>query len=396
MDVQTLIGQASQYLNQGDNKTALRFYREALVIDPQCSKALLGCGFCLANMENFQEAIEYFSQAIQLDPTKSDGFALRSLAFFRLDDLENALTDCNQAINLEPNVPTYYQTKAEILLRLNCHAESLQYFQKVLKFNPEDSKALEAVRVLSGTIIAEKFLPSLEEFASKIDESFQAFDQDHRSAPDEDRENSLREIMIPICSKSTELVIDVLTQDIPLEVLLVYSYIQGVSRGCGAVVDGVGAGRKMLNESIKFFNQAEILAEGLENFEMMKRIHLKRGAVMFSLFKVGGSKEYISSALESYKWLKSNSEILNAVEIELLTLTISEISVGVLGNNPSSDTDEIDVERRSDIDGNSEYFNKINKTALGIGALGLILLIAGQWFFALICFGYTWYSWKKY
>ncbi len=405
MNVENLVDQAFQAFNQGDNENALHLYQEALSIDPQCLQALRGCASVFTKMRNFEAAINFFTQAIEVDPHDAGSFALRSAVYLQSGDFENALSDSSKAIELKPDEVGRYRIKATALLQLKRYSESLQCFQQVLQLEPEDSKALEAVGILSDTIINERLLPPLEDIANKIDDAFQPFDEE-RNFLDEERKNIMREIIIPMSDRSTDLIKDIPTQDTPLEVLLVYSYIQAVSRGCGAIrLYGVDAGKERLDESKKFFKQSLDLAERQEDSEMMKRIHLKLGAIMLSLYKTWKAKECISDAFNSYKWLNSHTEMLSKDEEKLLNIRLLNIYdiVESIKNPSSSNTDDIDSDdetykyKDSHISSKpnllSEYFSNRKQVTLGAGALGIVLMISGQWFLSLICFGYVWYSW---
>ncbi len=406
MNVENLVGQAFQAFNQGDNENALHLYQEALSIDPQCLQALRGCASVFTKMRNFEAAINFFTQAIEVDPHDVGSFALRSAVYLQLSDFENALSDSSKAIELEPDKVELYRIRATALLQLKRHSESLQCFQQILQFEPQDKEALEAVGILSDIIINERLLPPLEDIANKIDDAFQPFDEE-RNIFDEERKNIMREIIIPISDRSSDLVKDILLKDTPLEVLLVYSYIQAVSRGCGAIRSyGVDAGKERLDESKKFFKQSLDLAERLEDAEMMKRIHLKLGAIMLSLYKTWKAKECISDASTSYKWLNSHTEILSADEEESLNIRLLNICdiVESIKNPPSPDTDDIDSHgetyENSYISSKpnlfSKYFNNSKQITLGVGALGIFFLIAGQWLIGLACLGYVWYSWQGF
>lgn len=408
MNVNHLVSQAFQALRQGDNENALRFYQEALSVDPQCLPALRGVASVYAEMGDFKAAIDGFTLAIGVNPNDAASFSFRSIIYANTNNFEKALVDANRAIELEPEEVGHYRNKASALLELKSYFEALQCFKQILQLEPQDKKALEAVGILSDAVMNERLLPPLEDLANKIDEAFQPFDDD-RGILDEERKNSLREIIVPISDKSTELVKDIPTKDTTLEVLLVYSYIQGVSRGCGAIrLYGVDAGKERLDESKKFFKQSLSLAEKLEDSQMMKRIHLKLGAIMLSLCKTWEAKECISDAFNSYKWLSSHKDILSKDEEKLLSIRLLSIydivesiknpsSSRMDEDNIDSDDDEMDVDTDDSFGFRSSDSDNYGKQiSLGVGTLGIIVLLAGQWLIGLALIGYAWYSWQSH
>ena len=408
MNVNNLLSQAFQALRHGDNESSLRFYQEVLSIDPQCLPALRGVASVYAEMGDFKAAIDGFTLAIGVDPNDAVSFSFRSMVHFSTDNFEKALADANRAIELETEEVGHYRNKADALLELKRYSEALHCFKQILQFEPQDKKALEAVDILSDAVMNERLLPPLEDLANKIDGAFQPFDDD-RGILDEERKNFLREIIVPISDKSTELVKDIPTKDTTLEVLLVYSYIQAVCRGCGAIRSyGVDAGKERLDESTKFFKQALSLAEKLEDSEMTKRIHFKLGAIMLSLYKTWSAKECISDAFNSYKWLNSHKDLLSKDEENLLDIRLFSI-YGIVESikNPSSsrmdednidsDDDEMDVDTDDSFGSRSSDSNNYSKQiSLGVGTLGIIVLLAGQWLIGLALIGYAWYSWQSH
>lgn len=409
MNVNNLVSQAFQSLRQGDNESALRLYQEALSDDPQCLPALRGVACVYAEMGDFKAAIDGFTLAIGVDLEDAASFSFRSMVYLSTDNFEEALADANRAIELEPEEVGHYRNKADALLELKRYPEALHYFKQVLQFEPQDTKASKALDILSDAVLNERLLPPLEDLANKIDEAFQPFDND-RGILDEDRKTSLREIIIPISDRSSELVKDIPTKDTPLEVLLVYSYIQAVSRGCGAIsLYGVDAGKERLDESKKFFKQAISLAENLEDSEMMKRIHFKIAAIMFSLCKTWKAQECISDAWSSYKWLNSHTEMLSEDEEKLLKVRLFDMyhivestkntsssrmdddNIGSVDEEMDRDTEDVSI---SGYSGNNNNYSK--HISLGVGTLGIVILLAGQWLIGLALITYAWYSWKIY
>ena len=408
MNVNNLVSQAFQALRQGDNESALRFYQEALSVDPQCLPALRGAASVYAEMGDFKSAIDALNRATRVDPNDAASFAFRSMVYFSIGDFEKALVDANRGMELEPEEVGHYRNKADVLLELKRDSEALQCFKQILQFEPQDKRALEAIGILSDSVLNERLLPPLEDLANKIDEAFQPF-EDNRGILDEERKNTLRDIIIPISDKSSELVKDIPTKDNTLEILLIYSYIQAVSRGCGAIrLYGVDAGKERLDESKKFFKQSISLAEKLEDSEMMKRIHFKLGAIMLSLCKTWEAQECISDAFNSYKWLNSHKDLLSKDEEKLLDIRLFSIygivesientsSSRMDEDNIDSDDDEMDVDTDDSFGSRSSDSNNYSKQiSLGVGTLGIIVLLSGQWLIGLALIGYAWYSWQSH
>ncbi|HAX80677.1 MAG TPA: hypothetical protein DCY88_33790 [Cyanobacteria bacterium UBA11372] len=393
MSIEDLLDQALEYIKADDNENAVRLYKQVLDIDPECPKALKGCGIAFANMRNFQAAIDCFTQAIQLNPGDAGAFTFRSLSHFDAGNYESALLDSSHAIELEPKVAGHYRMKGDLLITLKRYQEALECFEQVLKLEPSDTKYLEKRNGLVNAMNTNRFLPPLQQLKQQIDDAFLPFEQD-RGMLDEDRANTVK-VMGAIARDSTSLIENTPTNDLPLEPLMLYSYIQAVGRGC----DGVRfykaeRSKEMLSASSHFFNQAEKIAEGLEDLEMLNNIHWKRGALMIALYKTWDVKEVLDAALQSYHWLDAHPQTTNSAQKRLVQERLSQIEVALAPIPNSSVSSSV----ASSLDNSSDSFdfNKAKKPiALGVGALGIVLFFGGQWFIGLICFGVAWYLWQS-
>ena len=64
----------------GKYETALRYFRQAVVIAPRYSTALYETGNCLLKLEQYDEAVAYFSRALDIDPLNAEAQIKRDIA----------------------------------------------------------------------------------------------------------------------------------------------------------------------------------------------------------------------------------------------------------------------------------------------------------------------------
>ena len=72
IEAQYLYRKALEYSNFERYETALKYFKQAVVIAPRYSKAFYEMGNCLANLGQYDEAIALYNRAIDIDPRIAD------------------------------------------------------------------------------------------------------------------------------------------------------------------------------------------------------------------------------------------------------------------------------------------------------------------------------------
>jgi tetratricopeptide (TPR) repeat protein len=72
IEAQYLYRKALEYSRFERYETALRYFRQAVVIAPRYSKAFYEMGNCLANLGQYDEAIALYDRAMDIDPLIAD------------------------------------------------------------------------------------------------------------------------------------------------------------------------------------------------------------------------------------------------------------------------------------------------------------------------------------
>jgi tetratricopeptide (TPR) repeat protein len=68
IEAQYLYRKAFVMAGQGQDESALKYYRQALIIAPRYSKAVYEMGNCLAHLGRYAEAVSMYDRAIHLNP----------------------------------------------------------------------------------------------------------------------------------------------------------------------------------------------------------------------------------------------------------------------------------------------------------------------------------------
>ncbi len=180
--------QAQEYFNKALNKTdmiqKIGFYNKAIDLDPDLLEAHKNKGDCYVNLKKYQEALECYNKIIKINLKYSEenncqGLALKceGLILNESKKYEEAFECFNKAIELEPDdFDSYYNREIAInelkqnsdlvnanrnkitkqtandldgykknanvlLFYLDEYKEAIEYFNKLIEINPDDSVA---------------------------------------------------------------------------------------------------------------------------------------------------------------------------------------------------------------------------------------------------------------
>jgi len=72
IEAQYLYRKAFEMAGQGKDKSALKYYRQALIIAPKYSNALFEMGNSFAHLGRYAEALEMYDRAIRINPESEE------------------------------------------------------------------------------------------------------------------------------------------------------------------------------------------------------------------------------------------------------------------------------------------------------------------------------------
>jgi len=130
--------QAGKQLAEGENyELAIKFFDEALDINPQHLESLFSKALSLYNLERFDESVSWYLEMIKLDPHNSE--ALNNICFSLLaqDKLEEAIVYLDKVIEMQPTNWSQMNNKSAALGKLGRYEESIECIDAVLKANPK-------------------------------------------------------------------------------------------------------------------------------------------------------------------------------------------------------------------------------------------------------------------
>lgn len=173
---------ASVLEDQGRERTAMRYNRLALEIDPDCVIALDSAGSILSKRGEIEDALSLFNRALAINDKYADswnnkGVALSKIgkkeealfchkkaleinpdnaeflnnvgvAYFDLGQLDLVLQHLDRAVVLKPGYASAWNNKGEVLVALGRLSEAETCFRSALKYSPHDPIVLKNLRLL--------------------------------------------------------------------------------------------------------------------------------------------------------------------------------------------------------------------------------------------------------
>jgi len=114
-EVLSFMGELS--LERKDKEAALKYYKEALELDPRDENLAYTVGEVCFSLRKIEEATYYFNLASELKPTWADPYLKLGYVYLRQEDYRKAIENFNRFLELEPDHPQAESIK-EIIVRL--------------------------------------------------------------------------------------------------------------------------------------------------------------------------------------------------------------------------------------------------------------------------------------
>ena len=89
IEAQYLYRRALEHIRQERYDTALKYFKQAVVIAPRYSRAYSAMAYCHANLGKYEDAIGYYNRAIEIDPANEEARIRRHMVL-NLRDLKIA------------------------------------------------------------------------------------------------------------------------------------------------------------------------------------------------------------------------------------------------------------------------------------------------------------------
>ncbi|UXM84991.1 tetratricopeptide repeat protein [Methanococcus aeolicus] len=111
--IYNLVLKGNDATNNSDYKTALKYYNEALKIDPNITSIWNNKGNSLYYLGRYSESIECYNKALQLDPNNTIIWCNKGNSLYKLNKYTEAIKCYDKALKIDPNNEYVKEMKKE-------------------------------------------------------------------------------------------------------------------------------------------------------------------------------------------------------------------------------------------------------------------------------------------
>ncbi|MDI6792530.1 MAG: tetratricopeptide repeat protein [bacterium] len=148
-------------LSRGFWDEAVKYYRQALELQPGIADLHYSLGICYANKgvieeKYFDEAIKEYQIAIRLDPEFAEPhYGLGMIYFFKKEEHERGISYFKEAIRLKPKYVDAHLALAKAYYQLKRYADALTRYDYVIKLYPSRMQIVADYHYNKGIIYKE-------------------------------------------------------------------------------------------------------------------------------------------------------------------------------------------------------------------------------------------------
>jgi tetratricopeptide (TPR) repeat protein len=139
--VYDLIEKGHMSFNKSKYEEAVKWYDQALKIDPKSTDSLNGKGLVFNKLGRYEEAITWFDKAIEIDPNFVYALNNKGVTLTNLGRYEEAITWFDKAIEIDPNFVDALYNKGGALAELGKYEEAIVWTNKALDIDTTKQNA---------------------------------------------------------------------------------------------------------------------------------------------------------------------------------------------------------------------------------------------------------------
>ncbi|MDJ0914428.1 MAG: YcaO-like family protein [Desulfobacterales bacterium] len=141
----------SCFLDKNDSVTALKYFEQALQLDPNdqdIPTIYSYMGVCLKNMGQYRQALDVLAKGENLDKERTDIYNLMGFCHFKLKEHEKAIACFKEVLQLDPSSAIDYANIASNYRNLGEKEKAIHYYQMALALDSSIDFARENLEKL--------------------------------------------------------------------------------------------------------------------------------------------------------------------------------------------------------------------------------------------------------
>ncbi len=134
----TLTNIAGGYAQQGKTEEAIRYFVEAVKVNPMFNKAYYNIGILLTNENRFEEAEAQLKEAMRIQPS-ADAYCALGYNAMRRGKTDDAISLFRQALDLKPDHVATHQYLGQLLADHGDWEGAVEHFSRALRSDPRNA-----------------------------------------------------------------------------------------------------------------------------------------------------------------------------------------------------------------------------------------------------------------
>ena len=143
----------SCHLSLSDPRTALRFFEQALDLDPKeedIPSIYSYVGLCLKDLDQYRDALSALEKAEQYDRERTDIYNLMGFCHYKLKEHDKAIECFRRVLDLNPSSAIDYANIASNYRDMGDKNQAIAYYRFALELDPTLEFARENLMKLEG------------------------------------------------------------------------------------------------------------------------------------------------------------------------------------------------------------------------------------------------------
>ncbi|TFB09623.1 tetratricopeptide repeat protein [Candidatus Marinimicrobia bacterium MT.SAG.2] len=141
---------------KGEIDKAIEDFNKAIELDPEYARAYYNRGVVYDEKGQYGRAIKDYDKAIELNPDYFKAYYNRGLVYAKKEEFDKAIEDCNKAIELEPGFANAYDSRAFSYHGKGEYDKAMEDYSQSIKLDPGDELAYDNIIELLNEVLEKK------------------------------------------------------------------------------------------------------------------------------------------------------------------------------------------------------------------------------------------------
>jgi len=144
--VKAHFGLGNALAKKGRTDEAIKSYREVLRINPEHTRAHYNLGVLLEKEGNERDAARHFSEVLRIHPDFAETFNKMGVLLTENNKLSEAMQYFQKALRVDPRHTETRRNLGDLLLRIGNPREAVKQYREVLRIDPDNAAAGDGLR----------------------------------------------------------------------------------------------------------------------------------------------------------------------------------------------------------------------------------------------------------